>query len=387
METKRKPWIVDTTLRDGEQSAGVVFSLADKLRIARLLDLMGIDEIEAGTPAMGRQAIEEIKIIHAHKLAARISVWSRALKEDIDLAAETGAEGINISFPVSDIQLKAINKDKQWVLQALPEIIAYAQQRFLYVSIGAQDATRADQSFLIDYVDLANTCGAFRIRIADTVGVSHPLEVQHLFNTLNKTIPTANLEFHGHNDLGMATANAMVALKSGADSVSVTVNGLGERAGNSPLEEVLMAMYLDNGFYLHYNTRYIMELCRFVALRSNHRIPDNKPVTGKKALMHESGIHTRSLLVNRKTYQPFLASEIGAEEQPFVFGKHSGKAAIKSFLLKQGHSLSDDNISFLHAMVKIASQHNRAGLSGKDILSFLRPSTKANDLEMYNGLN
>ncbi len=341
------PYIIDTTLRDGEQAPGVVFSLDDKMRISGLLDKANIPELEIGTPAMGNKEIEDIKSIISQGFRFKTLAWCRATKADIDKARKAGTNGVHISFPVSDIHLIAMGKDKSWVMKMLKHTVRYAQSYFEYVTVGAQDASRADNNFLCNFSFEAINAGCNRIRIADTVGILNPFNTYTLFLELTSLFPGIQFEFHGHNDLGMATANTLMAFKAGAACASVTVNGLGERAGNAALEEVVMAWELSFGKCMDIDTSVFGELSEVVSKASQIPLPCNKPVTGTRVLMHETGIHTNLLLKNRETYQIIPAASIGKSEADFVFGKHSGRNAIRDFYKKRDIVLSDillDNI-------------------------------------------
>jgi homocitrate synthase NifV len=365
---KHTPYLIDTTLRDGEQAPGVIFHLTEKLHIAEMLDKTGIPELEVGTPAIGKKEVDDIKIIVKEGFKFKTLAWCRALKSDIDAAEQSGTNGINISLPVSEIHQHTMGKDQQWIIKTLKEMIQYASSKFEYVAIGAQDASRTDPKFLLDFIGEAFFHGAVRVRIADTVGILNPLTTARLFRKLKKCYPDGILEFHGHNDLGMATANTLVALSSGANAVSLTVNGLGERAGNAALEEVVMALELSYAVKHKLNTKVLGELSQFVSLYSGVSVHENKPVTGGKALCHESGIHTGLILKNRETYQIIRASEIGRAEKEFIFGKHSGKTALISFLNENNIILCNENYEYLLAIIKTEAYQLKRALSGKEVL-------------------
>jgi len=336
------PYFIDTTLRDGEQAPGVVFSFTEKLRIAALLDRACVPELEIGTPAMGETEVEEIRNLCRMGFKFKTLSWCRANKHDILCASRAETNGVHISFPVSDILMKAMNKDKNWVMNQLIELLEFAMPMFDYVTIGAQDASRADIDFLKEFVRTAKSFGASRVRLADTVGILNPITTFELVTAIRSVEAELPLEIHAHNDLGMATANTLAAYMAGANCLSTTINGLGERAGNAPMEEVAMALELSAGIKSTLCTKRFTELSAFVAQASNRVQSASKPITGSSVLTHESGIHTNCLLKDRNTYQLISAESVGRKEDDFLIGKHSGKATLL-YYLNEAHLPIDDN--------------------------------------------
>ncbi|MBI9090956.1 MAG: hypothetical protein JEZ12_17210 [Desulfobacterium sp.] len=333
---KRRIWMVDTTLRDGEQAPGVVFSPHERVEIATALDRIGIDEIEAGIPAMGEQACRDIRRLVGLHLSCTLSCWCRADKGDIEKAARCNTPGVHISFPTSSVLLKTFDRDEAWVMDTLGQLVDMAKKDFDQISVGAQDATRTRPDFLYQFAGNAFDAGADRLRLADTVGMISPSMVIKTITDLVHRVPDLDLEFHGHNDLGMATANGVTAVEAGASALSVTVNGLGERAGNAPLEEVAMALFEVGGYGGTINTARMTDLCRLVARASGHPIPESKPIVGKNVFRHESGIHCSGLLKDRSSYQLFEPETVGKRKREYVIGYHSGAAAIGHVLEQQG---------------------------------------------------
>lgn len=367
MEAKKEIRIIDSTLRDGEQAPGVVFSVKEKLKIAHMLDEIGIDEIEAGTPAMGESECNMISRIVKMNLNARISVWSRALEQDILIAAKTKAQGIHIAFPLSDIQLSSMNKEWNMMKDLLPSMVEIAKSYFPFVSVGAQDASRCDIERLFEFIGIAEDLDIHRIRIADTVGILTPIGTMQLIGDILNLYPQLEIDFHGHNDLGMATANAITAWQAGASNLSVTINGLGERAGNSALEEVVMAMLLIDK-QSKYSTSTLYALCEYVASASKRPIPEGKAISGNMAFSHESGIHAKSSLVNTLSFQAFDGKLIGRESSQNLFGKHSGKGAVIDFLNKQHVVVDNTKIDKLMAMIHQMAQAYRRNIYGAEIM-------------------
>jgi len=368
--------IIDTTLRDGEQAPGVVFTLDEKLRIAGMLEDCGIKELEVGTPAMGKDELHMIREIVQAGFRFDKTCWARAKEFDIEESAKTGANRINISFPVSDVQLSAMGRNTDWVMNQLKPIISFARQRFDFIAIGAQDASRANREFLNEFISACLAEGVDRIRLADTVGILNPFSTAQLFTSVSEKFPFVDFEFHGHNDLGMATANSMAALLSGANSVSATVNGLGERAGNAFLEEIAVALKVSARIDCGIHLSGMQELCRYVAEASSKPIYPSKPIVGDMICRHESGIHCNSLLKNELTYQPFLSSEIGRSTE-MVLGRHSGSGTIRHLLEKQNLKMTDRQTALLTEQVKNLSFRNKRELHVDELIKL------ANNLNIF----
>lgn len=324
----KRVWIVDCTLRDGEQAPGVAFAVRDRLELARLLAEAGVDEIEAGTPAMGSEDQETIRAMAAMGLSCRITCWCRAHVDDIRAAARCNTGAVHVSLPVSTIIYTAMGRDPGWVMDNLIHWVPRLREAFAFVSVGALDATRADPAFLLDYIRCAADLGAHRVRLADTVGIALPMAVDQLVRRAKAAVPGLAIEFHGHNDLGMATANAVTAALAGAEAISATVNGLGERAGNAALEQVVAALHLATSRRCKVNPASLAQLCRRVAALAGRPIPVDRPISGEAVFTHESGIHCKALLADPLSYQPFLPETVGRKGWAIVAGRHSGRAAI-----------------------------------------------------------
>ncbi len=361
-----RPWIIDTTLRDGEQAPGVVFSSAEKIEIASLLADAGVDELEIGYPAISSDERSTIRTIVSQKLPLRLTSWARAKWQDIEDACLCGTEAVHISFPLSALYLELMKRDYAWVEEQLQELIPRAKKYFNFVSVGAQDATRAQPDLLKRFVLDAEACGADRVRIADTVGVATPSSVIELVGCL-QSVSHATLEFHAHNDLGMATANAFTALDAGCQAVSVSVTGLGERAGNAALEELAIALKLSGKYETGIDTRKLSHLCSAVSRAAGRKIEDQKPVVGKSAFQHESGIHCAALLKHPLSYQPFLPDQVGRDRAELIIGKHSGSASLQHFFSGRGIVMTRDEANHLLAIVRTAASEKKRALRPTEV--------------------
>lgn len=370
--------IIDTTLRDGEQAPGVVFSREEKIAIATCLVEIGIPELECGIPAMGDAEREDIRAIIALNLPAVLTGWCRACRSDLDDAARCGLRSVHIAFPVSQVQLRSIHKDGSWVFETLFELLTEARRLFDRVSVGAQDASRTGLDVVKAFVTSAAREGAHRVRIADTVGVWNPLQTCRVFKRLHHCARDLQLEFHGHNDLGMATANTIAAIAGGADAVSVTVNGLGERAGNAALEQVVMALRHSFETECGIDTRGFEKVCALVAQASGRPIATDAPITGRAVFMHESGIHCSGVLRNRETYEPFAAEEIGRVTPDFVLGKHSGSASVVHALARQGIEVDRQQAAAILQQVRASAARKKGSISPAELKKLYRRTVVCN---------
>ena len=334
LEEGAKVYIVDTTLRDGEQTAGVVFANEEKIRIAKYLGEIGIDQIEAGIPVMGGHEKECIKEIVRLGLKSSIMAWNRAVISDIKESLDCGVDAVAISISTSDIHIEhKLQTTRQDVLNRMADAVKFAKDNDLYVSVNAEDASRSNMEYLTEFALIAKHCGADRLRFCDTVGTLTPLAAFRYIKTLIDAVGI-NIEMHTHNDFGMATANALSGVYAGANYVGVTVNGLGERAGNSCLQEVIMGLKYLLNVNLPHNTMLFREVAEYVAHASGRALSVSKPIVGSGIFAHESGIHGDGVLKNPLTYEVFSPEEVGLERQ-MVIGKHSGSASIRAKFSKE----------------------------------------------------
>lgn len=325
----RKIYLVDTTLRDGEQTAGVVFANREKITIAKMLADLGVDQIEAGIPVMGGDEKDTVKAIVRLGLNCSIMGWNRAVIEDIKHSLDCGVDALGISISVSDIHIKhKLQSTREKVLDQMMKAVDFGKKHGLYVAASAEDSSRADEEFLIRFASGVKEAGADRMRYCDTVGILDPFTIYDKVKCIVENIGIA-IEVHTHNDFGMATANTLAGIRAGADYAGVTVNGLGERAGNAALEEVAMGLKHVMGCQLNIDTTKFLELSHYVAKASDRIIPVCKPIVGANMFTHESGIHADGTLKDPGTYEAYEPEEIGLVRQILV-GKHSGTATIIS---------------------------------------------------------
>lgn len=364
----KRIYIVDTTLRDGEQTAGVVFANEEKIAIATMLSDLGIDQLEVGIPTMGGDEKQAIKDIVKRNLKSSIMAWNRPVISDIDQSIDCGVDAVAISISVSDIHIQnKLRKSREWVLEKMVQGVEYAKKNGLYVSVNGEDASRADRDFLVEFMNIAKQAGADRFRYCDTVGVMDPFKIEEDIRYLHEKTGV-DIEMHTHDDFGMATANTIAGVRGGANHVGVTVNGLGERAGNAALEEVLMAFKFVYGMKMDdIDTTMFREISKYVSRASGRELPIWKAIVGTNMFAHESGIHADGAIKNPTNYEAFDPSVVGLERQ-IVIGKHSGRASVINKFQEYNIELTDKEAIDMLEIIRSRAVSFKRSLFDKELV-------------------
>ncbi|MCK9590838.1 MAG: homocitrate synthase family protein [Methanoregula sp.] len=346
--------ICDVTLRDGEQTPGVSFSCKEKVDIATMLDEIGIEVIEAGFPAVSANEKLCVKTIANLGLDARICGFSRAREQDIQTAIDCDVDLVSIFIPTSELHVRLkFKKPREQVLEDALKMIDYARDHGVQVRFAAEDASRTDLPFLKEVYRRASEHGAALLSFADTVGFLIPSEMHRIMTDLVASVDRPFCA-HCHNDMGCAVANTITAAEAGAFQLHTTVNGIGERAGNASLEELLVALRMKKGINRYDLTR-LTELSHMVEKYSGITLPRNKPVTGELAFSHESGIHIAAILEDPAAYEYFPPDMVGSERK-FILGKHTGKKALEYVVASIGCELTDKQVCRVLDLIKDQSE-------------------------------
>ena len=382
--TQDRVYIFDTTLRDGEQSPGATMTHSEKLELAEMLDDMGVDIIEAGFPIASEGDFKAVSDIAKRSKNSMICGLARANFKDIDRCAEAVRHAaqprIHTFIGTSPLHRAIPNLTQDEMAERIHETVTHARNLCDNVQWSPMDATRTEYDYLCRTIEIAIKAGASTINIPDTVGYTAPRESAELIQRLIKDVPGATeviFATHCHNDLGMATANSLAAVDAGARQIECTINGLGERAGNTALEEVVMAMKVRNDimpFRTQIDSTKIMAISRRVATVSGFAVQFNKAIVGKNAFAHESGIHQDGMLKNAETFEIMLPEDVGLGETNLVMGKHSGRAALRSKLKDLGIDLADNQLNDVFVRFKDLADRKKE-VFDEDLLALVRADT------------
>ena len=361
-EKNRTIEIFDTTLRDGEQTPGISFTAEQKRTIARQLDALGVDIIEAGTPITSKEEKKVVQLICDEGLSAKICGLARILTQDIDACVDCGVDMIHIFVPSSAIQREHTTKmSEEQVKEQAYKMTRYVKERGFMCMFSAMDATRTRLEFLIDLYKTAEEAGADILNVPDTVGVSEPFAMYELVGEIYRAVKVP-ISIHCHNDFGLAVANSLAAVKAGASEVQVSVNGIGERAGNADLVETVMSLNSIYGLKTNIKTERLFEMAKLIERLTGIPIPVTKPVVGENAFSHESGIHTHGVMVRSDTFEPgIMTPEMVGHRRRIVLGKHTGKHSVAKKLSEIGMSPSKEELEEILERIK------ELGASGKRV--------------------
>jgi 2-isopropylmalate synthase len=373
--------IFDTTLRDGEQSPGFSMHREEKLRLARQLELLGVDVLEAGFPIASPGDFESVHAIAEQIRTCRVAALARARQEDVDSALralEPAAQPrLHMFLATSDLHLKyKLRISREEALAQIIRMVRFGRRHCDDVEFSAEDASRTGQDFLLEVILAAAEAGATVINLPDTVGYTTPDEYAHIFRAARRALaayPEVVLSAHCHNDLGLAVANSLAAISAGARQVECTVNGIGERAGNASLEEIAVALHVRQAHYgasTKLSLEKIYSTSRMLSSVTGVSVPPNKAVVGANAFAHEAGIHQDGILKNPLTYEIIVPEKVGVSSRRLVLGKHSGRNALRSRLDELGYSLTDAELADCYGLATAHADASKE-VSDRDLLAFI----------------
>ncbi len=353
--------VFDTTLRDGEQTPGVSLPVSYKIQIAKQLDKLGVDVIEAGFPSASKGEFEAVKEIANLGLNAKICGLARMVKGDIDAAIKADVDMVHVFIPTSKIQVEhTIKKSREEIIEISVECVEYVKDHGVECMFSAMDATRTEMDYLKRIYKAVEEAGVDIVNVPDTVGIATPFKFYDMIKELREHLKVP-IDVHCHNDFGLATANTYAAVLAGANEVQVTVNGIGERAGNAALEEVVALLYAE-GFKTNVRMEYLVETSRLVERLTGVKLPPNKPIVGENAFSHESGIHAHGVLKDARTFEPgIITPEMVGHKRRIVIGKHAGRHQIKKMLEDAGYVVDEESLT------KIVEKVKELGDKGKKV--------------------
>ena len=344
--------IFDTTLRDGEQSPGVALTVDEKIRIAQKLDELGVDTIEVGFPAVSEGEMESAKSIGDLGLNAKISSLARVIEKDIDAVIDCDLDYVHLFIGTSPLHRDyKLKKSKGEIINQAVKAVEYAKDHGLTVEFSAEDATRTEMNYLREFYKSIENAGANIINVPDTVGILTPATTRPLIRTLRKKL-NIPISVHFHNDFGLAVANSIIGVEGGASQVHCTINGIGERAGNTCLEELVVGLKIAYGANIGVDTTKLFNTSNFIGSITNIKLPPQKPIVGENVFTHESGIHVDGILKNVATYEP-IPPEIVGHHRRIALGKHTGRASIKSKLESFNLDVTNKQFENIYNQVKL----------------------------------
>ncbi len=345
--------VFDTTLRDGEQTPGVAFPLDAKIKIARQLDRLGVDVIEAGFPAASKGEFEAVKKIADLGLNSTICALARIVRGDVDSALDSNADMVHVFISTSKIQIEhTIKKSREEIIQLAVDAVEYIKDHGRECMFSAMDATRTEMDYLKEIYGAVEEAGVDIINVPDTVGIATPFKFHAMIKELREHLKVP-IDVHCHNDFGLAVANTYAAVLAGANEVQVTVNGIGERAGNAALEEVVMILHSLEGIKTNIKTEELVNTSKLVERLSGIRMPPNKPIVGANAFSHESGIHAHGVLKDARTFEPgVITPEMVGHRRRIVIGKHAGRHQIRKILEDAGYHVDEETLTKIMDKVK-----------------------------------
>ena len=369
--------IFDTTLRDGEQSPGCSMNLPEKIEMAKQLEKLGVDIIEAGFAIASPMDHKSVQAIAGAVTNCTVASLARCTKGDIDAAWDAVKEAkhprIHVFLATSEIHMKyKLQMSPEQVLQRISDMVSYAKSFCDDIEFSAEDASRSDRAFLAQCYSNAVAAGATTLNVPDTVGYSTPAEMAELITYLRQNVTgveNVDISVHCHNDLGMAVANSLACVKAGATQIECTVNGIGERAGNASLEEIVMALHTRRDFYdaeTNINTKQIYRSSKLLSNITGVPIPPSKAIVGANAFAHESGIHQHGVIANAQTYEIMNSMDVGIPQNTMVLGKHSGKHALREKLISMGYELTDEELESVFTRFKVLADKKK-NITSSDI--------------------